>query len=96
MNSAFNEVTRRGVGNASASCPTLLRGFELEKGRHAFVVVGDLELTFTILVVDVDDCRHRFFSVELQLPNLEQWFSTTVTRAACSSQAPFVRPSEVF
>jgi len=27
---------------------------------------------------------------------LEQWFSTTVLRAACGSQAPFVRPSAVF
>jgi len=25
-----------------------------------------------------------------------QWFSTTVLKAACGPQAPFVRPSEVF
>jgi len=62
--------------------------FELEKGRQAFVVVGDFQFTFTILVVDVDDCRHRFCSAELQLPHLEQWFSTTVTRAACGTQEP--------
>jgi len=27
---------------------------------------------------------------------LEQWFSTTVMRAACDSQAPLMRPSAVF
>ena len=69
--------------------------FELEKGRQAFVVVGDFQFTFTILVVDVDDCRHRFCSAELQLPHLEQWFSTTVTRAACGTQEPFAAPKNL-
>jgi len=31
-----------------------------------------------------------------QTDSINQWFSTTVLRAACASQAPFVGPSAVF
>ena len=34
------------------------------KGQ-GFIVVDDFQLTFGFLVVEVEDCRHRFCSAEL-------------------------------
>ena len=38
--------------------------FGLGAERQDFVVVVDIKLTFSFLVVEVKDCRHRFCSSE--------------------------------
>ena len=65
--SASCEVTQ-GVGDTWATCPTLL-GLGAE--GQGFVVEVDFYFTLSFLVVEMEDCRHRFCSAELYLPRLE-------------------------
>ena len=44
-------------------------GFRAE--GQGFVVEVDFQLTLSFLVVEMEDCRHRFCGAELQLPSLE-------------------------
>jgi len=39
--------------------------------RQGFVVEVDFQTTFSFLVVEVEDYRHRFCSAELYLPDLD-------------------------
>ena len=54
-----------GVGGTWATCPTLLRGIWARNRRAGFVVEVDFQLTFGFLVVEMEDCRHRFRGAEL-------------------------------
>jgi len=45
--------------------------FRLGAEGQVFVVVFDFKLTFSFLVVEVEGCRHRLCSAELQLLSLE-------------------------
>ena len=44
--------------------------FGLGAEGHDFVVEVDFKLTFAFLVVEMEDCRHRFRDAELWLPSL--------------------------
>jgi len=45
--------------------------FGLGAEGQGFVVAVDFKLTFSFLVVEMEDRRHRFHGAELQLPSLE-------------------------
>jgi len=45
--------------------------FGLGAKGQGFVVEVDFQLTFSFLVAEMEDCRHRFCSVERYLPDLE-------------------------
>ena len=44
--------------------------FGLEAEGQGFVVEVDFQVTLSFLVVEMEDCRHRFCGAELQLPSL--------------------------
>ena len=66
---------RIGRLSAGVGCrhPVTIRKVSLMVGstRQAFVVEVDFQLTLRFLVVEMEDCRHRFRGAELQLPSLE-------------------------
>ena len=45
--------------------------FGLGTEGQGFVVEVDFQLTFGFLLVEMEDCRHRFRDAELWLPSLE-------------------------
>jgi len=53
-------LVSRVFGDTWAACPTLLRGICLGAEGQLFVTEVDFPLTFSFLVVEVEDCRHRF------------------------------------
>jgi len=48
-----------------ATCSTLLRGIWVGVEGQDFVVEVDFKLTFSFLVFEVEDYRHRFCNAEL-------------------------------
>ena len=70
MMSAFCEVPR-GVGDREHPVQRYSEVFGLGAKGQGFVVEVDFQLTFSFLVVELEDCQHRFCSAELQLPGLE-------------------------
>jgi len=64
--STFCKVTR-GVGGSLSEYPVQRYSevFGLRATGQGFVVVVDFPLTFSFLVVEVEDCPHCFFSPEL-------------------------------
>jgi len=47
------------------------RGIWARGTRAGFVVVIDFQLTFSFLVVEMEDCRHLFCSAKVERPGLE-------------------------
>jgi len=62
--STFCEVTR-GVGGMWLSCPTFLQVCRLGAKGNGFVVMVDFQLTFSLLVVELEDCQHCLCNAEL-------------------------------
>jgi len=56
-------------------------GFGAEE--QGFIIVVDFQVTFSFLVVKMEDCRHCFFSIELYLPRLG--YSPTVAMSLFST-----------
>jgi len=63
-----------------------LEVFGLGAEGQGFVVEVDFKLTFGFLVVEMEDCRHRFCSAELLVPSLEVF--TLTLPCPCSGPLP--------
>ena len=70
MMSAFCEVTR-GVDDTWRPVQIYSEVFRFGADKQSFSAVVDVYITFSYLFLEVEDCRHRFCSPELQLPGLE-------------------------
>jgi len=72
-------------------------GFERQFGVNHLgqrsIVLVTVTSSFLAVLLNATECLAYFF---LRRDGLHQCFSITVLRVACSSQAPFVRPSIVF
>jgi len=98
--STFCEVTQ-GVGDTWGTCPTSLQGIWFGSRRAGFRCWGWLSVTFSFLVVEVEDCRHRFCNAEFQRLGwrysstvvMSLFGTTTVYRTNNLSNRQFIEPT---